>query len=207
MFQRSETMLRKNKKSQTKKIPTRSNAVRYCSLQAWLKPNLVCDFLACAPRSRRSRRAQMEAIGITIIVVLVLIGVLFGIQFVIKQKPVSVGSEFKRSQVAANFLSTLADTTTPECNGLSFSQLVQYCVKVTQAPCGINACDKAKQVATDVLTLTLDAWNMQYNLTVRREGTGLNIDEGEGCPGAKETKTYSISVYPSGIVTMQLDLC
>jgi len=182
MFQRSETMLRKNKKSR-------------------------------APRSRRSRRAQMEAIGITIIVVLVLIGVLFGIQFVIKQKPVSVGSEFKRSQVAANFLSTLADTTTPECNGLSFSQLVQYCVKVTQAPCGINACDKAKQVATDVLTLTLDAWNMQYNLTVGKGDLKIvNIAKTNpsgitGCPDAKETKTYSISVYPSGIVTMQLDLC
>jgi hypothetical protein len=149
----------------------------------------------------------MEAIGITIIVVLVLIGVLFGIQFVIKQKPVSVGSEFRRSQASANFLSTLADTTTTqaECNGLSFSQLVQYCVKGS-APCS-DVCGKAKDLAATVVENTLKAWNMQYNLTVRREGTGLNIDEGEGCPGAKETKTYSISVYPSGIVTMQLDLC
>ena len=172
MFQRSETMQRKNK---------------------------------------NSRRAQMEAIGITIIVVLVLIGVLFGIQFVIKQKPVSVGSEFRRSQIAANFLSTLADTTTTkaECNGLSFSELVQYCVKGTSASCG-DACVKADSLAATIVQNTLkDAWNMNYNLTVTKGDLNIKLlnPSGIGCPGAKQTKTYSIPVSVIGTVLMQLDLC
>jgi len=200
---KSGLKMRNRKKSQTKKIPTRNNAARSDLLQAWLLPNLVCDFLACAQRSLRSRRAQMETIGITIIVVLVLIGVMFGLQFVLKGEPSDVGKIYRQSNLAANFLSALAGTTPYQYDELTFTQYVQKCAE--EEPIIGPNCGKTSIAAADVLTATFGSWQ-NYYFTLKKGTTDMITPKGNICSGDIDSKSYPIPTR-AGTVTMKLDLC
>jgi len=144
----------------------------------------------------------METIGITIIVVLVLIGVMFGIQFVLKQEPSEVGAEFRQSQLAANFLNTLAGTTT-RVNDLTFTQLVQRCAEES------STCESVRTVAQGILDLTFVDWQ-KYQFTITKGSSPMitSVPEPSPCLGAKkiQSKSYPIPTRAE-TVTMKLDLC
>ena len=149
----------------------------------------------------------METIGITIIVVLVLIGVMFGIQFVLKQEPSEVGTEFRQSQLAANFLNTLAGTTTGhQYNSLTFTQLVQRCAEEET-----TACNDVQAVAHQILSLTFEPWQ-NYYFTIKKGTTDMItplLPSGQStnpCLAEKQSKSYRIPTR-AGTVTMTLDLC
>jgi len=146
----------------------------------------------------------METIGITIIVVLVLIGVMFGIQFVLKQEPSEVGTEFRQSQLAANFLNTLAGTTT-RVNDLTFTQLVQRCAEES------STCESVRTVAQSILRSTFEPWQ-NYYFIIKKGTTDIItplLPSGQltnPCLAEKQSKSYPIP-RRAGTVTMALDLC
>jgi len=148
---------------------------------------------------KTNNKSQMETIGITIIVVLVLIGVMFGIQFVLKQEPSEVGTEFRQSQLAANFLNTLAGTTT-RVNDLTFTQLVQRCAEES------TTCESVRTVAQSILRSTFEPWQ-NYYFTIKKGGTDLISPLGTVCSGDYQSKSYPIPTRSAGTVTMKLDLC
>lgn len=150
----------------------------------------------------RTKKGQMEMIGLTIIVIIVLIGILFGIRFVLKAEQSEVGIEFRQSQLAANMLNTLAGTTT-DCNGLTFTQLVQDCAVVCTLDCSRSG---ITSVITDVFRDTLDSWGKHYHFTISRIGIDERDEDGDGCPDEKETKTYPIATR-AGTAVMRLELC
>lgn len=158
---------------------------------------------------KKSNKSQMETIGITIIVVLVLIGVMFGIQFVLKQAPSEVGTEFRQSQLAANFLNTLAGTTTGyQYNSLTFTQIVQKCAEDSAA------CENARTVAQSILSSTFEKPSLwqNYYFTIKKGTTDMItplLPSGQltnPCSAEKQSKSYPIPTR-AGTVTMTLDLC
>ena len=82
----------------------------------------------CKCRTRRETKAQAEIIGITIVMVLIMLGIIFAIRFVIIPEDANIKQSYDRNQMAANFMDAMLKTTTP-CNTLTFTELIQDCAE------------------------------------------------------------------------------
>ncbi|MEM4282212.1 MAG: hypothetical protein QXU88_00555 [Candidatus Woesearchaeota archaeon] len=167
------------------------------------------DGIAVLKGLKRAKGGQMEIIGLTIIILLVIIGVLFGIQFVLKAKPPTIGREFRESQYAANFLSTLTGTTSA-CNGLSITQLLQNCVTRTgiDCPSGKGACEEVEALIETILDKTIgkSGQNRAYQLMVKGSNIDITKSNRGGCPGEKEVAEHTLPTR-AGVVSIRLELC
>jgi hypothetical protein len=127
------------------------------------------------PRSDASsfqKKAQMEIMGLAIIVILLSMTFLFVIQFVLLKEPTQESKEYAQSELAANFLNTLLETDA-ECANIEISTLFQDCTnncnEDTAGECrgnlqcqGRSSCIYLKGTVKDILNDTFDQWNINY---------------------------------------------
>lgn len=73
-----------------------------------------------------SKKSQSEIVGITIVMVLIMLGIIFVIRYVVLPNDYNVKQAFDKTQTAANFMDTLLKTST-HCNSLSITKLIQDC--------------------------------------------------------------------------------
>jgi len=72
------------------------------------------------------KKAQAEIIGITIVMVLIMVGIIFVIRFVVLPDNSTIKQSFDRNQFAANFIDVTLKTST-NCRGFEMTELVQHC--------------------------------------------------------------------------------
>jgi hypothetical protein len=76
-----------------------------------------------------SKKAQSEIIGIAIVMVLIMLGIVFVINFVIMPSDSSnIKVQYDRVQMASNAISSILKTTT-SCNKLTITELLQDCAE------------------------------------------------------------------------------
>ena len=99
----------------------------------------------------QKRRAQMEIMGLVIIIILIAIGMLFGVQFLLKKPTARPTASVKESILAANFLNAMLSTTT-DCYDRSMRDLLQDCALTSGATTcmtpdnfTLNSCDYAQE--------------------------------------------------------------
>lgn len=160
-------------------------------------------------RLRKSRRAQMEIMGLAIIFILVIFGVLFAIRFVIKKPESDIRRGFQESALAANMLTAIRGTTT-DCNEATVEQLLQDCASVKRVKCdaGISSCEKASRVMEHIFAETLEQWKVAYNFSISGpsfEVTAITFGQGD-CSGEKEVQTNPVPTR-AGTITLRLELC
>ncbi len=171
------------------------------------------------------RKGQMEVMGLAIIVILVSVSMLFAISFVVLKKPTSYKSEFTQTELASNMLSTLLETTIPNCNDLNMKDLYKDCaidplnpqVRCDDPGCWLNyslgvgeqctSCEFINYTTQVILSETLGKWNTGYGF-IARTSTDTLVSVGR-CPGVKKHKIYPIPIDPSGknILDVSLDVC
>jgi len=181
------------------------------------------------------KRAQMEIMGLAIIVILISIGMLFAIRFVVLKEPTEYKQEFTRSNTASNILNTLLKTTTIDCYGLSFNALYQDCANNIEIECSYteggnpvtkSSCDYVAEKTEYIISQTLEEWHqgydfkaytidpatgseelLSYDSNTEMQFTSSPTDE-IVCTGVKTHKRYPIPINSAGqILYLTLDIC
>ncbi len=165
------------------------------------------------------KRAQMEIMGLVVIVILVTLGLLFVAQFSLT--PDQDKKIFTRKELAASTMNALLRTTVPaeRCGGnvgevySLGNEILSECHSgfPTFVCDGESPCQFLHDTYTDLLTKTLGAWNKKYELTIVEYGRedGFVINEG-ACDQAREidsSDTFPITLLHGSVVQGELKLC
>jgi len=158
----------------------------------------------------KKNKAQMEIMGLALIVILVTLAVLFAVQFIILREPSEARKEFVHKELASNTVSTLLDTDT-ECNKFSISSLLIDCAEDQIIDCGTkDSCEYAHDTIEKILEDTLSSWGKEYYFTVKiNNKTVHDLDSiGTPCLGEKITSSpCCILPTEQGPMKINLDIC
>ncbi len=160
--------------------------------------------------TKKRKKAQMEIMGLALIVILVTLAVLFAVQFILLREPSEARKEFIHKELASNTVSTLLSTNT-ECNNNKISELLIDCADDRLLDCRRKgSCEFAHDTIKDILEDTLSKWNKEYYLTVKRNNQTLPHFNpiGTPCPGEKITSSpCCILPTEQGPMNINLDIC
>lgn len=164
------------------------------------------------------RKAQMEIMGLAVIVILLAVGLFFVAKFtLLKEKP-SEEQQYQQSQIGSAFISTLLNSNAG-CTGssASFTKLIQEMAQPQYSTmiCGTSGDLKTyfTESVTKIMENTMDVWNYKYRFSVIYPNSAP-IDQKEiaidkGCAdstGSEESKTYYIpSDY--GTIRVIMKIC
>ena len=186
---------------------------------------------------KRSRKAQMEMIGLVVIVILITLGMLFMAQFYLKSDPTK--KIFTRKGLAYSTMTSIMKTTVddPKCVrgylGTNLPHLGQdvledcainsnypsllECGSSCRYQCsGMHSCSFFNQTAAELLQSTLGEWHKNYEFKsklIRFEGAEaellIRISSNEGCPKTKDRDVSGIFSLSTdaGKIENELYLC
>jgi hypothetical protein len=154
-------------------------------------------------------KAQMEIMGLVIIVILLTLGLLLVVKFIVLKPESKIRQIQGESQLAANLLNSLLQAST-SCNNQQIRALLQDCATSNQITCnGEDACTFVNRTISYILEMTLIRWNKSFNLSASNTDTnfagGLNFHRGD-CSGERESKFSPIKAGGKTIV-VDLELC
>ncbi len=168
-----------------------------------------------------SKKAQMEILGLAIVVLLLILGMVFVVRFIALSDKGSIRKEVSESQIASNYIATYLDTTVRDCRGLTIEELLIDCAEGTPGPrggainCGytllpdgheVKSCEQAQLAASTIFLTTFEAWKTKYYFTSFLQGRSPFLTNGTECKGQKRSKDYFLSTA-SGTLHVKLDLC
>lgn len=177
----------------------------------------------------RNRKAQMEIMGLLVIIILLSVGMLFTVNYMIHKKPSEVKKTYTESQMASNILSAILKTSTPQskidplyCHNVDFTELLQDCAQFESIQCynGQRSCTYAEENIRDMLNKTLARYNKPYRFKAWRVNgrllfdppiINLDCDDDFIGPDAdqyiqRQTKLSPVPLNP-GTLMVQFDIC
>jgi len=147
---------------------------------------------------KTGKRAQMELLGLAIIIILVSIGFLFVVRFVLLKPADDVKKEYSFNQMASNELNAILKTTTADCKGTDMTELLQDCSSFEKIVCedGRGSCQYAAETIDFILNQTLSSWQKTYVFNVSvNEDTIIYISDGEVRPDKeRQVKLFPIPI-------------
>jgi hypothetical protein len=154
-------------------------------------------------------KAQLEIMGLVVVVILVSLGFLFALQFVVLEAPENARETFTREQIAQNTLHTLVLTTTT-CQGLDMTELIQDCFdSLSDLDCsGKTSCEFISVTTSTILNDTLKSWNKNYDFTLTRGERALIQLKNRGCPNDRDVGRMFLPSRDGGDkILVRLDVC
>jgi hypothetical protein len=154
-----------------------------------------------------NKEAQMEIMGLAIIVVLLVLGMLFMVKFVLFKEPEDYRAEYTNTQMAANMLNAILNTNT-DCNGISVSELLQDASKDNpDIECGNMPLENylKKVIGNEILNSTLREWKKPYFFKAYVPGKPVVSVGQEYSNKARERKTHFLTT-DVGTMTIILDI-
>lgn len=160
------------------------------------------------------KKAQMEILGLAIVVVLVLVATTFVVRFLVLKTPTDYREGFVSSELASNTLNTFLRTAAAECSQLTMTELLQDCAQaggtegsgVITCDNGDDSCKFVKSSAASIFEDTLDKWGMKYQFLAYTNQQSPFISIGNECRGEKKSKLFPIPTSTTTLYT-KLDIC
>lgn len=170
----------------------------------------------------RGKTAQLEMIGIAIVVVLVVLGFLFVLKAVSKP-PVSAQAGFLKTHIAQDVLNTVS-ITDASCGGIDMTDVLKACAEGSDIQCA-EPCAYFNDSMKLVLNMTLEEQRLPYRLRVYTKdeppllpssATGGIFIEGAGCNESsinsgryviKEKPGMIIIPSKAGDIKVMLEIC
>lgn len=156
------------------------------------------------------RKAQMEIIGLAIVVIIILIGMVIAVRFLAFKKPESTRAGFVSAELASNTINTFLETTAIECSKTNMGELIQDCAQGTERICanGQGACDFVRSAADDIFTKTFQKWKTKYKFLVYVDKELPFVDLESECTDQQEkvSETFFVPVT-AATVSVKLDIC
>jgi len=177
----------------------------------------------------KSRKAQMELIGIAVVMVLIILGVTFYLTLSMKA-PSKTHESFMRKELSQNIVDSIVKSRTT-CKELDFATVLEDCAKYQTArgslecePDGsVKSCAYAEQAIGEILENVLGSRYMMYTFTATITEVGnktsifsvSEITSGDPCTedaiklGLTEVETPGIQPIPlyPGTLTLMLRIC
>lgn len=162
----------------------------------------------------RPRKAQMELMGLMIVVILLIIGVLFAVKFVVLKEPDTTRATFTRTQLASNLGMSMLESSTASCRGTAIKDLLMDCGgrpggTITCPPSGLSSCVYVNKTLVNMLNETLVEWNTKFEAKAYvHKGSNIfyfnNLDCTDRKPG--ESESFFLPT-DSGLLKFQIYIC
>ncbi len=166
----------------------------------------------------KKNKAQMEILGLAIVVVLVLLATIFVVKFMLFKKPADYRTDFVSSELASNILNAFLKMAAKDCSQLTMTSLLQDCAQGTGLVCenGEDSCKYVENTAKAIFGQTLDKWNLKYHFLAcsdfnleTKSCTGSNyelVNIGKECSGDRKLKLFPIPISSRTMYT-KLEIC
>ena len=165
------------------------------------------------------KNAQMEVMGLVVIVMIVTVALLFVLFFMTKDKGDNTAKSFDSDLHSYNTISAILQANTP-CRDLKISDILQECASFDQpmpidcVPLGNEGhCEYAQDQIFLALNKSLDYINEEYKFYVYTESEPNNykVDIGSdnaeaACAKSKSSATQPVR-YSGGNLFVALDIC
>ncbi len=163
-----------------------------------------------------NKKAQMEIMGLVIIVALLLLGMFFAMKYLTREPETITQASDK--QMAIAFLNTLLakNLYVDDCKtGIELNELIKDCAKQTQQTKNMcqdgttTYCEKASAVIQDILVNTFEANKKPYQFEVKlQDSTGPSpISISYDCNGQNKDPVYYQLPTEQGTVMIWLSIC
>jgi len=165
--------------------------------------------------NRLGVRAQLEMIGLIIIVIIVITSLLIFTVYKISNPHRRIQSRYMNKAIATNMLISITKTNVEECHNISLAELIIDCAKTyhTITCYDYTSCEVANKTIFNILNKTLIDWEMSFNLSIEKTPISfVNL----GCTSRVKEKVQGfevLSLYPNQTgnpqskVDITLDIC
>jgi len=163
-------------------------------------------------------KAQIEIMGLIVIVILITIGMFFYVALKQPAPEKSLLQVYSNEKLAGDFLITYLEMTEPSC-GVSMRQLVIDCVRYNISTISFydcadpDSCFIVNESIHSILERTLDPWSFNYEFrfsyTINDDRTTL-IHRNTGCTDYTPRDSPGIQGLPKiqdAVPELQLDIC
>lgn len=154
-----------------------------------------------------NRNGQMEAFGLAIIVILIMLGMFFVIRFTILAPEKDVKQEFVQSQLAENMISSILNVKPESGIGKDLKDKFKECAEQSSG-CGLSgcgcaetviACQELENALNEIFTGTLEVWRRNYLFRYPNDdGCIFEVKRGE-CPLEKDVSSGFVIVTEGSI--------
>lgn len=155
------------------------------------------------------KTAQMEILGLSIVVVLVLMATVFVVKFIVLKAPIDYRKGYVTKQLATNMVGTFLNTASKDCLGLTMTELLQDCSQSKSLTCdtGEDSCQYAESTASTIFDNTISKWKMNYEFLAYNDEKLPLVKTGKKCNGEKVSSEPWVIPTNSIKIIVKLDIC
>ena len=158
---------------------------------------------------KKNKKSQMEILGLSIVVVVLIIGIAIFAKIGIK-KPSNSRNDFVSNELATSMINTFIHTSAKDCSQLVMKDLLKDCAEGTELIChdaaNSDSCKYVKSTAEDIFKNTFNQWNRKYQFLAYVDVASPLVESGDKCRGEKTSQEFPLPIS-SGNMFIKLDIC
>lgn len=158
------------------------------------------------------KKAQMELLGLAIVIVLIALGVMFIVRFNILKEPSKTRQSYTASTLASNTVSALlVSNTVNECANVNIRDLLIDCAEnlleggsITCSD-GDKSCEYVNDTLDYIFNNTLEIWGHEYVFNASTTKT-VAYSSNSNCTGERKSSLFFFETS-AGTLFIRLDIC